>query len=128
VTGDYWPICLSHDPGLELDHVGDRDEAAAVAQAKIMASAGPHRGCDLVLARYSNPLVEVACLPGAPTGTRHAAWHAAPEWVDVGWLQLLSWAQHHDVAVDEQLTLSVGLCWPPTRLDRLRPLITADGS
>jgi len=118
VSSDYHLICLSHDPAIvlyrrDLTHA----EAESVASREHPALEG-HEDCDVVIGRYSAPLVEVACLgrqlPG-PSGCK--GHHMRPEWIDRDWLRLLAAAASK---VDEEtLRPFVTRCWPLERLRRL---------
>lgn len=123
MSSDYYAICLSHTPALELgrgwdDNLG-QDPDAAVGRAL-----GIHPHCDIALGAYSYPLVRVACL-----GTLHpgsTCEHNTPEWADADWLRLILWARtnHPDgpAAVD-RATRDTNRCWPPDRLDKLAALL-----
>jgi hypothetical protein len=116
VSSNYRAICLSHDPALvigpdltydQAQHLNSRDQL------------GDHQTCDIVIGRFSYPLIEVACpgieLPG-PRGCR--GHHRGIEWIDADWLRLLHAATPHiDAAL---LGRHAFRCWTPERLRRLR--------
>jgi len=124
VSSDYIILCLSHDPAIEV--YGD-DLPWSPSDA-LCAAANPdhpdhpealtrHAACDLLVGRFSTPLIEVAC-PGG--GERcHHGWTFGT-WIEVGWLLLL-----HDAYNAGRDLAGYGLpsCWTPQRLARLAPLI-----
>lgn len=119
MSSRYSPICLSHDPGIILDPEFTYAEANALNSRDRFDG---HETCDIVIGRFSYPLIEVACLgsqlPG-PTGCKNT--HRSPEWIDRGWLRLLFAATTPPNAVHpEVLRPLVGGCWPLERLSRLR--------
>jgi hypothetical protein len=96
------------DPAIAITEVEySRPEPAA---AGIASGIDGHRDCDLLIGRYSYPLVEVGCPPTIGperTGRRRCYAHSVTEWVDVAWLRIL--------AGETQLAH-----WPWERLRRLR--------
>lgn len=77
MSSTYRAICLSHDPGLMLDH----PETSSVHEIEDWVSRSRrehywpgHERCDLVAGRYSYPLVEVFC----PGGVELSAAAGAP--------------------------------------------------
>lgn len=129
MSSRYKLICLSHDPGIEVGDAADwrRPEMAIGAVVMRSGPAADHKDCDLVVGRYSYPLIEVACL-GVPEGVRHDGFHAAnPMWVRTGWLRLLHHGRMNDDATD-RLVRSDASCWPEARLNRLEPHFRWDES
>lgn len=116
MSSNYHPICLSHDRALVIDKNLSYDEAKAFADRD---SLDGHQRCDIVVGRFSYPLIEVACLgrqlPG-PTGCKSR--HGSIEWIDSDWLRLLYAATPH-VDTDVLRRHAFG-CWTPERLHRLR--------
>ena len=128
MSSDYFLLCLNHDPAIRIDAISrQRDEAMAVASDP--ASYGDldsHQHCDLVVGRFSWPLVEVGC-PASPQQAerRHSGCYHPhnPTWLDAKWLRLLL-----AVSVDKQLDPETAKalerfqfgCWPIDRLTRLR--------
>lgn len=119
MSSNYRAICLSHDPGLVIDHDYTHGEAKSLT---IRDRLEGHEHCDIVLGRYSYPLIEVACLGRQlpePTGCK--SYHSSPEWIDRDWLRLLAAATAPPNAVDpEVLRPLIRGCWPLERLRRLR--------
>lgn len=116
MSSTYRPICLNHNPALTIDREITRD---AVEGFNNRDGLDGHADCDLVIGRYSYPLVEVACLgrqlPG-PTGCK--GYHTRIEWTDKQWLRLLLAAAP---SIDPKLLQPlVSGCWPLDRLERLR--------
>ncbi|HEY5834922.1 hypothetical protein [Streptomyces sp.] len=116
MSSTYYAICLSHDPALVIDREIRRD---TVDHLNNRDGLGDHQACDLVIGRFSYPLIEVACLgrqlPG-PTGCTRQ--HSGVEWIDSDWLRLLHSARPH--TDPELLRRHTFGCWPPERLHRLR--------
>lgn len=129
MSSTYRILCLSHDPAITLEAewqsgAGGRETAEAIA-----ANPGEHKetvdhvGCDLLIGRYSYPLVEVGC-PGQPVHgkPRHHPWHPRAHWTDVTWLRLAAAAiglYEPTVEIADALKGIAG-CWSPERLRRLR--------
>lgn len=89
MSSTYNLICLSHDPALILHtewHSGGGGREIAAEQLRDPAAGCDevrlHADCDLVIGRYSYPLVEVGYLPDRRYG------HV--QWVDADWLRLLA--------------------------------------
>jgi hypothetical protein len=119
MSSTYRILCLSHDPALvlEQEYSSGRGGREAV-EAAVLAGVKDHEGCDLLLGRFSYPLIEVGC-PKGPSCT-----HRGAVWLDTEWLQLL--AAVGDGPHDEQLHKAVARarrtnrCWTEQRLNRLR--------
>ncbi|MER6830863.1 hypothetical protein ABT352_33055 [Streptosporangium sp. NPDC000563] len=117
----YRVLCLSHDPAITAEAEYDRPEYAATA---IASGIPEHADCDLLIGRYSYPLVEVGCPP--TTGPEHAARHrcyphSVTEWVDVAWLRLLAAVHQSGAESMWSLTGNARLAhWSRERLHRLR--------
>lgn len=121
---------MNHDPAIVIDH--DWHTAAeAIAVACDPAShelAAPHKNCDLLVGRYSYPLVEICCPPRKDVTGPHATYvHAEPRWIDAGWLHLLSAAKTADQTprLTEAIRRIRG-CWTVARLERLRGELRID--
>lgn len=117
MSSNYRAICLSHDPGIVIGPDLTYDEANALKDRTRFEG---HEHCDLVIGRYSYPLIEAACpgiqLPG-PSGCKNR--HSDVKWIDRDWLRLLATAgpDAHPEAVG---ALSERGCWPLERVHRLR--------
>jgi hypothetical protein len=121
VSSTYRVLCLNHHPALiAADGDWNRREFAETA---IREGITDHATCDLLIGRYSYPLVEVGC-PGTsirPEHTPGCTWHGATNWIDRDWLKLLWHAQQQE---GQPLLAAVGhqhefRCWTPQRLDRI---------
>ena len=118
MSSQYKLICLSHDPGIEIGP--DDWYTAEQAIGSIALRSGPasdHKSCDLVIGRYSYPIIDVCC-----TGCSNAGYHIAPQWTRAGWLRLLSQSRQNDDQTDKLIGNDAG-CWPAERLKRLAPLL-----
>jgi hypothetical protein len=122
----YRLICLSHDPGLELDtewHSGanGRDVAENALRYLKFNTGRPadvdgnteltgHAKCDLIIGRYSYPIVEVGYLP----------YNTNVHWIDVEWLRVLAAAVIlHDRHGNQIPPFPRG--WTPELMRRLTP-------
>jgi hypothetical protein len=117
VSSTYRLLCVSHDPALlEGEYVSSVEAEAAVA-----AGVQGHQQCDLLIGRYSYPLVEVGCPASKHQPADLRCRHSKTMWVDSVWLRLLAAAQQSD---DEHLTAAAAPfdrgCWAWERLRRLR--------
>jgi hypothetical protein len=116
LSSTYHPICLSHDPALIISRDLTHEEANTLTARDRL---GDHQQCDVVIGRFSYPLIEVACLgrqlPG-PTGCK--GYHSGAEWIDSDWLRLLAAAA--PTVGQDVLQPMTGKCWPLNRLNRLR--------
>lgn len=130
MSSDYRILCMNHDPAIVIDH--DWHTAAeAIAVACEPAShelVVPHENCDLLVGRYSYPLLEVCCPPRKDVAGPHATYvHREPQWIDVKWLHILRAAK--TVPPAEQLKEAirqVQTCWTAARLERLRGELRID--
>lgn len=122
VSSDYRPICLSNNPALELEDVGNQDRGLAEVHARRV-----HDRCDIVLGRYSYPLIALGCLGDESWRTaRRPCAHRDPEWIDIGWLRvlLIAYDAHaEDPELVTRVVRSAARCWPAARLEQLRPLV-----
>ena len=113
MSSAYRILCLSHDPA--IDASPDASSLGAAWYAYVEARhAHPH--CDLVIGRYSYPLVEVFC----PTNSGGSHVHSVTMSIDARWLRLLLAAS--TAAPGTALALAIeGLprCWTIERVKRL---------
>lgn len=128
MSSDYRILCLSHDPAIVTDaewhsSAGGREAAERAAAAPVECDIlREHVGCDLLIGRYSYPLVEIGCPVGA-AGPHHIGYHPhAAQWVDAGWLRLLCAVTLADSTpgIAAVLRGSVTHCWTAERARRLR--------
>ncbi|MEU9640937.1 hypothetical protein [Streptomyces sp. NPDC048188] len=117
MSSTYRILCLSHDPALvEGEYASSTEAEAAVA-----TGVEGHRRCDLLIGRYSYPLVEVGCPASKYQAADLLCCHGEAMWVDAEWLLLLAAAHQSS---DEGVTAAVGRfgrhCWQWERLRRLR--------
>lgn len=116
----YRILCVSHDPALDYGEYRSRGEV----EDAVRADGGQHADCDLMLGRYSYPLVEVGCpalLGCERAGGRLCGSHGHTEWVDVAWLRILAAA--HQAGTDQMRQLAGATQlrhWSWERLRRLR--------
>lgn len=115
MSSTYGILCLSHDPAITA-HYGFR--RAEAAQAALLAGIDEHKGCDLVIGRYSAALTEIGC-PASGVWCSHLDTH----WTDASWLRLLMLAQQEPAGTDlrQAANGAAGRCWPERRLRRLGP-------
>jgi hypothetical protein len=128
MSSDYFVLCLSHDPAIRIDIASrQRDEAIAAASDPAgHEDLDNHQHCDLVVGRYSWPLVEVGCPPSPKQAERRhqGCYHPHnPTWLDAKWLRLLlavTVDEHRDPETSKAIERFHFGCWPPDRLARLR--------
>ncbi|MEV0382348.1 hypothetical protein [Nonomuraea sp. NPDC050643] len=130
----YRILCLSHDPAITADAEYSRPEPAIAA---IGSGIDGHADCDLLIGRYSYPLIEVGCPPntGAQRTGQHRCYpHSVTEWVDVAWLRILAAVyrigdeQTAMLAVESSLNHSALRHWSRERLRRLRDELGIDAN
>lgn len=124
MSSQYKILCLSHDPTIEVTTPEwYRPEQAEEA---IRAGVEGHENCDLMLGRYSYPLIELGCPSTIPsqsrTGAHKCYGHRHTQWIGVEWAALLSYAQQQpDGSAMRGVASAVKLqCFSPERLRRLR--------
>ncbi|MFD5245033.1 hypothetical protein ACFWIW_10840 [Amycolatopsis sp. NPDC058340] len=120
----YRILCLSHDPAIVIEHpeFHSGSNGRELAEAVVLRGIEGHKGCDLLIGRYSYPLIEVGC----PDRTREHVGGYHPHhtvWVDAIWLKLLYLAQRAPKdSPERQLAERAPMpgCWTPERLHCLR--------
>lgn len=126
MSSTYRVLCLSHDPAIECGEY----QRPETAEAAIAEGITDHADCDLVIGRYSYPLVELGCprtarTTGQPTPPRPngiTCCHGSTVWVDRDWLWLLA-AAYQSPDPDMRVAIEKGhaqQCLPWERLRRLR--------
>lgn len=141
MSSTYRVLCLSHEPALilEPEWSGGTGGTAMVAAEQAAANPseenglGAHTECDLLIGRYSYPLLEVGCPASnghqsTPRGRTPAHYPYHPrgaEWVRIEWLRVL-WlamqvAKDSTDPYDLAVVGKVPGCWTATRLERLAP-------
>lgn len=114
VSSTYRIICLSHDPALVVEE--PEWQGMPDALAGLAAGLPGHPSCELLVGRFSYPLVEVCCPRQHSNGPLHRGFHPhSDEWVDASWLRLVLLAGA-DVAGRSRLRP----CWTYERAHRLR--------
>lgn len=120
MSSAYRVLCVSHDPALTYGEYRTPGEAEAAIQGGIEE----HARCDLLIGRYSYPLVEVGCPAWAEpdrAGQSRCTSHSNTQWVDVVWLRIL--AGVHQSGTDRMRELADASQlrhWSRERLRRLR--------
>jgi hypothetical protein len=131
VSSTYRVLYLSHTPALVAAEFPNRAEAEDAATAGL----DDHPGCDLMIGRYSYPLVELGC-PATTTHPARAhlcAGHTTTTWADAALLGLLVHAYRHPVSSPLRKYASdyTFRCWSPERLNALLvelAITTEDGT
>lgn len=115
MSSTYSAICLSHDPALTIGPDIRYEDVDTFTRDRLEG----HDQCDIVIGRFSYPLIEVACLGRQLTGRSGCKrQHSGVEWIDSDWLRLLHAARPHvEPGVLRGHTFG---CWPAERLGRLR--------
>lgn len=124
MSSTYRILCLSHDPAIIAVDDFQRPEAA---EAAITAGVTDHTSCDLVIGRYSYPLIELGCpaAQGRPKRLRPGVvtcYHGSTEWIDRDWMWILA-AAYQSPDPDMRAAIEKGhrqQCLPWERLRRLR--------
>lgn len=122
MSSTYRVLCLSHDPAvIAADGDWNRRE---MAEAAIAEGIEDHGNCDLMIGRYSYPLVSLGCPSSAPKRDGHAGrcCHRDTLWIDSAWLRLLLVAQREAMqgVIRVAADAAGSRCWTPARLERLR--------
>jgi hypothetical protein len=116
MSSNYRILCLSHDPAITIStDDGDtdyRNPNDALTAAANRHNLGDHTNCDLLVGRYSAPLIEAAC-PGSKTCGHN---QHADTWTDAGWLRLLHAAYTRG---DDVSPYRLPRCWTRDRVLRL---------
>lgn len=122
MSSNYSVLCTSHDPAVEA-----RVELRTPADAEAAIAAGiqGHETCDLVIARYSGALIELACPPTLEDRRRdrHRCYpHRDSQWVRAEWMRLLHLALQEPPGTDLRAAAEGHSfqCWPRQRVERLR--------
>ncbi|MEU5939391.1 hypothetical protein ABZ807_09390 [Micromonospora sp. NPDC047548] len=122
MSSNYHILCMNHDPAIVVDG-GWTQPAVAITEARQHANEQlrHHQNCDLLVGRYSYPLIEVCC----PGGEHNGVSHSQPEWVDADWLRLLyaayrSQGREPEPAVARAVQHLARGCWGVGRVHRLR--------
>lgn len=124
MSSTYSVLCLSHDPAIIVHDPGyNRPEQA---EAAIHNGINGHEQCDLMIGRYSSPLVELGC-PRSADQPEHLrpgvlrCYHGSTMWTDSEWLRLLAAAyQSNDPDVRQAVKDGRHACLSWERLRRLR--------
>lgn len=119
MSSTYSVLCLSHDPAITVHDPGyNRPEQA---EAAIRDGVNGHEHCDLMIGRYSYPLVELGCPASRDQPVKLRCTHGGTSWTDSEWLRLLAAAyQSTDPAMGEAIKAGYHGCLPWERLRRLR--------
>lgn len=124
MSSTYRILCMSHDPAIVVSGEEWNTAAEAVERAGNpgqFADMAEHQSCDLLVGRYSYPLVEVACPPRENSAT--GCMHLHPQWIEVNWVRLLAASLDAEAeplrAAVEELTRRYR-CWSRQRIQRLR--------
>jgi hypothetical protein len=113
----YRLLCLSHDPAIEIDtehewHSGNEGRKR-VEEAAIEGNEW-HPNCDLLIGRYSYPLVEIGC-PSSSHSTPFQ--HNGTKWIDATWAALVIIASESNLILPHTI---VNSCWKPDRVKKLK--------
>lgn len=118
MSSTYGILCLSHDPAIDTGHQCHTPDEAA---QRIAGGIEGHAACDLLIGRYSYPLVEVGCPASKTQPAQLRCGHSSTVWVDAEWLRLLAACRtSSDPAVRDAAEHLRQMCWSPERVDRLR--------
>lgn len=124
MSSNYRILCLNHDPAIRIDHdwTNAPEAIAAACDPASHEAVQAHQNCDLLVGRYSYPLIQVCCPPRTHLAGPHPTYvHREPQWIDVKWLHILHAAKA--APPNERLKSAIGQveqCWTTVRLGRLR--------
>lgn len=119
MSSTYYILCLSHDPAITVNDPGYNTPEEAEEAVRDRPSG--HEQCDLMIGRYSYPLVELGCPPSRDQRAKLPCCHGGTSWTDKKWLLLLAAAyQSEDPAVRQAVMDGRHHCLPWERLRRLR--------
>lgn len=117
MSSTYRPICLSHNPAIELDiawHSGNN--GLIVGEQLTREGFSSHPDCDIILGKYSYPLIEVGCI-----GHRNKTFsHEDTKWIDAEWIALLIKARKNNIQLPYPIMTG---CWNPERVKGLTYLL-----
>lgn len=117
MSSTYYILCLSHDPATTHGEYRTPEEAETAITAGITG----HPHCDLLIGRYSYPLVEAGCPASRNQPAQLRCCHGATVWADADVLRLLAAGyQSQDEAVLEATKQFEFHCWSWERVRRLR--------
>lgn len=128
MSSTYGLLCLSHDPAVEAgpqSECGQPEPMLAAAGGRGEWAIAAHEHCDLMVARYSYPLVAVACVGKAFSSTGPGCYHSEPRWMDAAWLRVLAYAYRDGsvpAAVMDDFS-ATSRCWNRSRISRLAHLL-----
>lgn len=115
MSSTYNAICLSHTPPLEVCdwQANTPEEALHVAQDL-------HSECDVMVGRYSYPLIAVGC----PRVEAHGIYHGKDiKWMDTEWLLVASLAVEVEGFNMLKALEELPGCFSISTLGKLRPLL-----
>lgn len=118
MSSRYSILCMSHSPAIVIEP--DYDTPGDAADV-IMAGLSAHPGCDLMIGRYSYPLVALGCLDSISRQQSGRCAHRGMQWLDSQWLRLLL-AAHQAPAGSavQREAAAVRQCWTLERLEAIR--------
>lgn len=90
MSSNYQVWCLDHQPAIRVasgsaSREWSRPAEALDAVANRSGQIALHPECDLIIARESGALIELACPPPG----NHGGGHNEAQWVEVEWIRLL---------------------------------------
>ncbi|MFD7609682.1 hypothetical protein [Streptomyces sp. NPDC059828] len=117
MSSTYRILCLSHDPAVLHGEYRTPEDATQ----HITEGVEGHPACDLLIGRYSYPLVEAGCPASRHQPAKLTCRHGDTVWAQSDVLRLLVAAyQSHDEIVRAAVKPFEGRCWTQERLHRLR--------
>lgn len=120
MSSDFDILCLSHDPAIVIGSDwpytrSPNDALYAAANPGEYEHLREHTNCDLLVGRYSAPLIEVACPGTRPHCPGHHRYDYG-NWTDRSWLKLLHAAYTRG---DDLTRIDIRPCWTKQRVLRL---------
>lgn len=120
MSSTYRLLCLSHDPALVI---AEPELGLWTDGEPQLTRPDAHPDCDLMVGRFSYPLIAVGCVHELAKLLDGETGHELPHPLhrEVRWLGS-EWALVGAAAQRTSLAATIDRCWTPTRLRRLAPL------
>lgn len=125
MSSTYRAICTAHVPALVLDRYETSSPGEMIARVRDGAIDPEHKGCKLLVGRWSGSLIELAC----PHHT------GSPEWIDDAFLRLAAAVSGYVLGtspVPTRAAMRAALadlpaCWSPARLTSPAGMFALEG-
>lgn len=126
MSSSYQVWCVAHQPAIRVasgsgNREWSRPAEALDAVANRSGQLALHPECDLIIARESGALIELACPPPG----NHPGAHTEAKWVNVEWIRLIiaAAAQPTPTPALTKALREFGWCWNPERAQRMDSIV-----